>query len=98
MIRLPEDLKPITPREFCRIMNNLQELPMEEILEQEREHGYRKQCIILLSKVLKVSTGTIKNWGKGIDFKRIPEPYTYSLGYYLEYYLLKKRLNNKSLT
>lgn len=83
----------IHPRIFCRrwfgfdtIKENGQPRFTEgQILAMESEHGYREQCINLISRLLKIKPNTIHRWGKGVAFDKIPadkrEKYEMYLGY-----------------
>ena len=61
-------------REFCRRWFKSSE-------EDEQVRGYREQCVVLLSKVLRVRENTIQRWGSGLDFEKMPEQYEVTLAY-----------------
>jgi hypothetical protein len=89
-IKYPLDFEPpeLTPREFCRKMHGLGDLPEVEILRAEMQPDYRKQCIGLLSRVLGVKRQSILNWGAGLDFHKMPVTYRRILGMCWERYEL----------
>ena len=51
----------------------------------ESEHGYRKKCIHLIAKILKIKPNTIQRWGKGVDFDKIPDDKRQKYEIYLRY-------------
>ena len=81
------------PRRFCRRWFGLEAIneygrprfTEKQILEMESEHGYREQCINLLTGILKIKANTIHRWGKGVAFDKIPadkrQKYETYLGY-----------------
>ncbi len=70
----------LTPREFCRRVHGLDGLPEVECLQAEIDPAYRKRCIRILSRVLNISSQTIRNWGPGLDFPKMPTNYRRILG------------------
>jgi hypothetical protein len=74
------DPPPLIPREFCRKMHGLGDLPEVEILRAEMQLDYRKRCIGLLSRVLGVKRQSVFNWGAGLDFQKMPVTYQRILG------------------
>ena len=64
-VKYPLEIEPteLTPREFCRKMHGLADLPEVEILRAEMDIDYRKKCIELLTKVLGVKRQSVHNWG-----------------------------------
>ncbi len=89
-VKYPLEIDPLelTPREFCRKMHGLADLPEVEILRAEMQPDYRKRCIGLLSKVLAVKRQSILNWGAGLDFHKMPGTYQRILGMSWERYEL----------
>ena len=89
-VKYPLEIEPpkLTPREFCRKMNGLADLPEVEILRGEMEPGYRKRCIGLLSKALGVRRQSVLNWGSGLEFNKMPATYQRFLGMCWERYEL----------
>jgi len=75
--------KPLTPRQFCQAYFGLEGLPPEEMAEAETESGYRKKCVKLLAKVLNMTERSVRYWGPGLNFEKMPEHYKASLGYAL---------------
>ena len=72
----------LSAREFCRRVNRLSGLPIEEILEAEMQDQYRSRCIGLLARTLNISRQTVLNWGSRIDFPHMPKRYEKILGLY----------------
>jgi hypothetical protein len=93
-IKYPLEFDPpaITPREFCRKMHGLGDLPEVEILRAEMQLKYRKRCIGLLSRVLGVKRQTILNWGLGLDFQKMPVTHQRILGLCWDRYELLKEV------
>ena len=83
----------IHPRIFCRRWFGLSAINENgkprftegQILAMESEHGYRKKCIHLIAKILKIKPNTIQRWGKGVDFDKIPDDKRQKYEIYLRY-------------
>lgn len=70
---LIRNIKPMRPREFCRIW-------LDANPEIESERGYRAKCKRLLANTLRIKESTIdQKWGKGIDFEGMPAEYEIDL-------------------
>ncbi len=76
--------KGIEPRQFCRIWFGVNHLPPSEIADYETQSGYRRECIMLLAKVLGVAECSVRRWGDGLNFAMIPEYHKLSLAYALK--------------
>ena len=89
-VKYPLEIEPteLTPREFCRKMHGLAELPEVEILRAEIDIDYRKKCIALLTKALGVKRPSVHNWGAGLEFPKMPATYRRILGMCWERYEL----------
>ncbi|MCC5619430.1 hypothetical protein LC605_31095 [Nostoc sp. CHAB 5836] len=74
----------LQPREFCRIFFGISHLSTEDIVEYESESGYRKKCVKLLAKVTGRGERTVRSWGAGIKFEKMPECYKLTLAYALK--------------
>ncbi|MGH2413574.1 MAG: hypothetical protein ACRDEA_07770 [Microcystaceae cyanobacterium] len=83
------DLPELTPREFCRKMHGLADFPEIEILRAEMEPDYRRCCIELLGKVLRVKPSSVFTWGSNLDFPKMPARHKRLLGMCWERYELR---------
>lgn len=82
-MRVSELPPPVEPRQFCRIWFGLEGMSPDDIAEAETESGYRKNCVKLLSKVIGVDERTVRMWGVGLRFEKIPQNHKRTLGYAL---------------
>lgn len=99
-VKYPLEIEPteLTPREFCRKMHGLADLPEVEILRAEMDIDYRKKCIELLTKVLGVKRQSVHNWGAGLDFEKMPATYRRILGMCWERYELLLEVKRTNFT
>jgi hypothetical protein len=83
----PEHEAPeLTPRDFCRKMFGIDEMPEVEILKIEIKKSYQKKCIGLLSEVLRVSRQSVLNWNSdALEFPKMPSYHRQTLGLFYEY-------------
>ncbi len=72
------------PREFCRIWFGVSHLSPSEMADYETQSGYRRECIMLLAKVLGVAECSVRRWGDGLNFATIPEYHKLALAYALK--------------
>lgn len=82
----------IEPRQFLRYCFNIDQLPHEEILEEETSFSYCTQCVQLLSKILGIQRRTVRQWGDNPNFKGIPQ-YARMTCNYAQLALSKEELN-----
>ncbi|MBR8831742.1 MAG: hypothetical protein N5P05_002664 [Chroococcopsis gigantea SAG 12.99] len=87
-----KELPRLTAREFCRKMYGLSGLPEIEILRAEMNPSYRKRCVGLLSKALGRKRQSVRNWGPGVDFPKMPAIYERFLGVCWELYELQSEV------
>ena len=80
----PLEIEPenLSPQEFCRRMLGIAGMPENYLRLYENQRNYRKECILLLSRILDVNPNTIKNWG--LNFAKMPYTYRRILGVYYE--------------
>ena len=72
---LEQIVKPVKPREFCRLWFGADE-------EMEKSRGYRAECVRLLSRILSVKPEIISSkWGEGIEFEKMPVQHEKTLSY-----------------
>ena len=63
----------IEPREFLRCSFGIDNLPSEEIIEEEINFSYCTQCVRLLSKILGFQRKTVREWGQNPNFEGMPQ-------------------------
>lgn len=56
------------PREFCRIWFGVSHLSPSEMADYETQSGYRRECIMLLAKVLGVAECSVGAMGRWVKF------------------------------
>ncbi|MBW4628254.1 MAG: hypothetical protein KME49_22760 [Brasilonema octagenarum HA4186-MV1] len=72
------------PRQFCRQWFGISSLPVDEIAECETESDYRRKCVKLLARVLGLKERTIRGWGSGLNFEKMPQCHRLALAYALQ--------------
>ena len=82
----------VEPRQFLRYCFDIDELPLEEILEEETSFSYCTQCVRLLSKILGIQRKTVRDWGDNPNFERMPQ-YARMTCNYAQLALSKEELN-----
>jgi hypothetical protein len=83
---LEHEAPELTPRDFCRKMFGIDDMPEVEILRMEIKKSYQKKCIGLLSQVLRVSRQSVLNWNSDeLEFSKMPSYHRQTLGLFYEY-------------
>lgn len=84
--------KSVEPRQFLRYCFDINQLPLEEILEEETSFSYCTQCVRLLSKILGIQRRTVRQWGDNPNFEGMPQ-YARITCNYVQLALSKEELN-----
>lgn len=81
----------VEARQFCRIWFGIADMSLDFIADYETQQGYRKECVALLSTITGLSIRTVRSWGAGIRFQRMPACYRLTLAYALKAAEIEKK-------